>query len=253
MRWSGSSLGIGGRHVQRRQVDHRQPVGIDGFTAAFNDVWGIIKGFLNDIIGAIDLIPGVNIHKIGSSAPGTPAGAKAVGNLQAAGFATLADDGQPSPATSPGRKRRSTPRSSSPPTPPTGTATSGCGRRPGTCSASPASRSAGSSAPPSTPSPASWSTHRRSLASSAAQSITGLLPTPPAAAPSSLPSWIAGLPGEMLSKAAGFIKSKVYQPVLPRRHPPGGWHRPRRPRWSQPVRWAAGRELDRPRASSTPR
>ena len=61
----------------------------DGFSAAFNGVWGVIKGFINDIIDAIDLIPGVNIHHIGSSAPGAPVTAyKGASNLHAAGFAT---------------------------------------------------------------------------------------------------------------------------------------------------------------------
>ena len=59
----------------------------DGFTWAFNGVWGIIKGFINDVIDAIDLIPGVNIHHVGGSGPGATS-SKAVSNLQKAGFAT---------------------------------------------------------------------------------------------------------------------------------------------------------------------
>ena len=188
----------------------------DGFSAAFNGVWGVIKGFINDIIDAIDLIPGVNIHHIGSSAPGAPAGSKAVSNLHAAGFATggmvnrpgyfAGEEAPQHPevilATNPAYRHRNL----------------GLWAQAGNMLGVPGFALGGilgtaEHAITSVPSTIG------SLASSAAQSITGLLSHLPAAP--SLPSWIAGLPGEMLSKAAGFIKSKVTS-LFSAQAPPGG-------------------------------
>ena len=169
----------------------------DGFTAAFNGVWGIIKGFLNDIIGAIDLIPGVNIHKIGSSAPGTPAGAKAVGNLQAAGFATggmvnrpgyfAGEEAPQHPevilATNPAYRQRNV----------------GLWAQAGNMLGIPGFALGGI-----TKTVGNVLSGAESAVTGGVGALAGLLPNAP-----NLPKWISGLPGYLLSKAGAFIGSQV--------------------------------------------
>ena len=187
----------------------------DGFTAAFDDVWGVIRGFINDIIGVLDLIPGVNIHKIGGSAPGSvgaPAAANPFAqNLHIAGHATggvvkglgyfAGEEGPQHPevilATNPAYRQRNL----------------GLWAQAGSMLGVPGFAgggvlgAVGSVLGGAVNAVTSIPGTVVSLASSAAGAIAGLLPSLPSAP--SLPGWIAGLPGELLSKAASFLKSKI--------------------------------------------